>query len=110
MSDDGDRLDRLLAEARDEPRGWTPGDDLAARIVADAAAQMPRRAARPAPRFGAVLLAALGGWAAVGGLAAATVAGIWIGVSPPAAVDGLLGGEELTVSIYPEIGLLDGEG
>lgn len=42
--------------------------------------------ARAAPRRGllAQLLATLGGWPAIAGLATAAVAGIWIGATPPA--------------------------
>ena len=44
---------------------------------------------------------AFGGWPALGGLAAATCAGFWIGFSPPAAIPDagslLLGGEDITL-------------
>ncbi|MEQ6204061.1 hypothetical protein ABMC88_13505 [Sulfitobacter sp. HNIBRBA2951] len=52
-------------------------DGLAARIVADAAAQMPR-----APWWQR-MMASVGGPAGVGGLVTATVVGFWVGVAPP---------------------------
>lgn len=73
-----------------------PGDALMARIMADADRVQAERAAAPAPvrqqrRRGrlAWLAAALGGWPAMAGLAAATVAGLWIGVSAPAGLTGM---------------------
>ena len=73
-----------------------PGDALMARIMADADRVQAERAAMPAPvrpqrRRGrlAWLAAALGGWPAMAGLAAATVAGLWIGVSAPAGLTGI---------------------
>jgi len=72
-----------------------PGDALMARIMADADRVQAERAAAPAPeptpRRGRLgwLAAALGGWPAMAGLAAATVAGLWIGVSAPAGLTGI---------------------
>ena len=65
--------------------------DLMARVLADATAvqatfgaadvaEAPARALSVWAQIGA----ALGGWPAISGLATATVAGVWIGVSPPA--------------------------
>lgn len=84
-----DDLDRLLAAERaaapDVPAA------LLSRILADAqaeqAAQMRATWRRAAPRRGLVaVLRDLGGWPAMAGLAAATVAGLWIGISPPPAL------------------------
>lgn len=73
-----------------------PGDDLMARVLADAAAVQAEAARAPMPepaRPG--LLQTLGGWITVSGLAAACAAGVAIGVSLPSAVsagfDGSLG-------------------
>lgn len=79
-------LDGLLAEAR---RDTAPlSDDLFARIMADAAdvRAAPRPVALPPPRPSllALLGAALGGWPAAAGLGTAALAGVWIGVAPPA--------------------------
>jgi hypothetical protein len=62
-----------------------PSDALMARVLADACAAQP--ATRPSRRPAAwpvQLFRALGGWPAVAGLSAATLAGIWLGISPPA--------------------------
>lgn len=93
-----DMIDSLLDEAAHRP---VPPMDAAlmARIVADADRFMP---AGPVAG-GAVaatgwrdVLALLGGWPAVGGVVAAGVAGLWIGVAPPQLIDeavsGLFGG------------------
>lgn len=63
----------------------------------------PRPASRVSmPGFWQSILAGLGGWAAVGGLATATIAGLWVGFSPPAALagiaDGVLGTAFATIS------------
>ncbi len=81
-------LDDLFGAAR---RQVTPlPADLEARIVADGLAlQRSRQAAevvapvgRPLSGLGR-LLDLLGGWPALGGLATACAAGIWLGVAPP---------------------------
>jgi len=80
-------LDGILAEMRLE----TVPDDLMARVLADAAAELPRPAPAVAPprkrrtpwHFAGQLRAQLGGWAGMGGLAAACATGVWIGFAPP---------------------------
>lgn len=64
-----------------------PGDDLMARVVADAQAEQtafmapPVVARQPARvRF----MALIGGWPSMAGLATAGLAGIWIGMAQPA--------------------------
>ncbi|MEW2911375.1 hypothetical protein [Leisingera sp. JC11] len=82
-------LEDLFAAARSE-RPAVP-EHLSAAILADAAreqagfrASRPARAARqPLWRQ---LIEAVGGWPAMGGLAAASAAGLWIGVAPPSFV------------------------
>lgn len=80
-------LDAVFAQAA-RPM---PSDDLMARIMADAQAHVPRPlmprpvAARRAGGWQAVL-AVLGGWLPVGGLAMATVAGLAIGMVMPDAL------------------------
>ena len=91
-----DLLDDLFARARGGASA--PDDDLVARVLADAEA-VQSTFAGPAPRpaqrgLWARMLDALGGWPAVSGLAAATVAGFWIGVAPPTPV------AELTASVF----------
>ena len=83
-----DFLEDLFARA--QKTDATPQDDLVARVLADAdAVQTGLRSqpSRPAsPGLWVRMLDVLGGWPAVSGLAAATVAGVWIGVAPPAPV------------------------
>lgn len=110
---DLDQLDALFGEARaDAAQDLAPSDDLMARLLSDAANEMPRRmgevsGAADGQGLVARILAGLGGWAAVSGLAAATVAGVWIGVAPPDAIDAVLSGGEVSVSILPDLGGFD---
>ena len=92
-------LDTVLSEAMaEEPE---VSDALMARVLADAdrvqAALQARDAvpARPRGRGGRLraIVAALGGWGAMGGLLTATVAGFWIGAFPPAALDAYVDGQ-----------------
>lgn len=117
-----DRLaDDLLAQAR--AQAAEPGDDLIARVLADAAAYQPqpdqtaaasgREAVLGArPGLWAQMMEVIGGWPALGSLGTATVAGIWIGVAPPAAVLDLtaaLVGDEVSVAMYTDgLGFDDG--
>lgn len=112
---ENDDLDRLFAEARAEQH--LPGDDLMARLMADAARNAPLRAAPigPEKRFGGVMgfLAALGGWPALGGLAMATLAGLWIGIAPPESLNDFAAsvlGEQVTVSLFPDLDPFELEG
>ncbi|WP_204115839.1 hypothetical protein [Shimia biformata] len=81
--DDTDVLETFFDAARADPSA-TPSEALLQRIMADAAAEQ-FAATAPAPVRGkrkgpiAALVAALGGWQPVGGLAVATLAGVWIG-------------------------------
>ncbi|SLN23250.1 hypothetical protein [Pseudooctadecabacter jejudonensis] len=101
-------LDDLFADlaAEDVP----VSDALLDRVMMDAdavlAASAPQAPAPVAQGLGAMLLEAIGGWPAFGGLAAATVAGVWLGVSPPAALSPLT--ESLGGSMI-EVPLLDGD-
>ncbi len=67
----------------------TPSDSLLARVMADATAVQAGFAPAPVaarPRGMGLwreLLRALGGWPAMGGLATAAVAGVWLGAFPP---------------------------
>ena len=84
-------LDAFFAAAKTEaPR---VSDDLMARVMADAMAEMPRAAepaaevVPPAPArtsgWLSGVLDVIGGWPAAGGLLTAGLVGVWIGVSPP---------------------------
>ncbi len=99
-----DNLDDIFAQARAVQ--VTPDDDLVARVLADAAAVQAGFtpvAVNPSSGFWAGLMEAIGGWPALGGLATATVAGLWIGVAPPASVADLTAsylGDEVSVSLF----------
>ena len=103
-----DDLDDLFAEASGGP--VMPSDELMARILADAnaLADERERLVRPVParRGWRDLLRTLGGWPAVGGLVASTVAGLWIGVAQPAAVSDLAAsvwGEQVSVNLGVDV-------
>lgn len=85
-------LDALFAVERNAP--VVPSSDFLAQIMQDAVevqAQFTPLEAKSAAQFGLwqSLVAAIGGWPTVAGLATATVAGIWIGISPPSGLDTL---------------------
>lgn len=88
-----------------------PSPELMARVLDDALAMQPP-AARPAPSvptrswLGA-LLDTLGGWPAAASLATATLAGVWIGISPPDAVSAVTA--QLGLAAEAAIALPDGE-
>lgn len=104
MDDPNDKMiDRLLADVAraDAP---SPSDALMARIMADAAgAPNPVAAVDPIPAKGLRgVWEAIGGWPAMGGLVAAGVAGLWIGVSPGAGAGDLMAGvfgDDVTVDL-----------
>lgn len=105
-------LEVFFREARQSAA--QPSDALMARILADAAEAVPRAAAPAPTRTGSAaggvswLARLLGGWSAVGGLATATVAGLWIGyagLADPASLSGgLIGAAETpaTIDLMPE--------
>ncbi|WP_421703995.1 dihydroorotate dehydrogenase [Aliiroseovarius sp.] len=120
--DDDDKMLESFFEAgrADAP---VPSQDLMARILADAQANMPApaplaRPATPARRgFLVGLLAAVGGWPSVATMATATVAGIWLGFAQPDTLSNLSGGTLLpgsTATAYevddlvPSYGSFDG--
>lgn len=109
-------LDAMFAAARQNRADLDPATpDLLARILSDAEAEQdaraavrlsdsgvapasaradtPATAASKAPgRWSlAALLRGIGGWPAAAGLAAATMAGVWIGVDQPAGLDSVTG-------------------
>jgi len=80
-----DDPEALFAAARTEAAQPAP-TSLMARIEADALAQLPvprAYAQAPAATGFAGVLAALGGWPAMGGFATAVLAGFWIGFASP---------------------------
>ncbi|WP_238367964.1 hypothetical protein [Mesobacterium pallidum] len=115
---DGDALEPFFKAVR-AAEVPAPGPDMLARVLAAAEAELDARAApvrRPGrPGFFATFLRAIGGWPAMGGLAAATFAGVMIGVVQPASlVDqvspwlmqlGLASEAEDAFSLDPDAGL-----
>ncbi|MGX9357213.1 hypothetical protein ACS3SW_19180 [Roseobacteraceae bacterium S113] len=108
-------LDDLFAAARVQetqslPDDITPSPALLAAILNDAEALQPTRAAAPAPRsVWAEMREALGGWAGLGGLVAASVTGLGIGLVSPAAVSDvttLLSGSDTLVEAYSAYDIL----
>ncbi len=85
-------LDALFSEAREDAQD-AASPDLLARVLQDAEAEQDSWTSAPAPvdtaaprGVFATFVEALGGWPALGGLAMAGVAGVWIGVAPPEAL------------------------
>ncbi len=116
MTDD-DRITEIearLAELKADRAA--PGEALMARIMADAASEMPRRVGqvvRPPVGFWAALVATLGGRAALAGLGGMAALGLVLGLAVPDPVGSVvagLGGDALTVSLYPEAGVFEAGG
>ncbi|SFS02440.1 hypothetical protein [Yoonia litorea] len=102
-----DMLDALFSEARQQSPDVP--NDLMARVLADAhhvqtkTSVVDKWPQRP-QRLRDQLYDMLGGWVGLGGLTVATIAGLWIGVAPPAGVEDLavgMLGEEVSLSILP---------
>ncbi len=110
-------LDEVFASARRaEP---VLSDDFMARILADAAMVHEERSAPTVAKaletggFLAMLWSMLGGWAGTGGLAAAAVAGLWIGIAPPDAlsvIDEAIWGTSVDLSVFTSGDILGVEG
>jgi hypothetical protein len=90
-------MDALFAEAAHAAP--TPSAELLKRIVADAdTVGAARQSSTTRPRRGLfeTLVASLGGWPAVAGLATAAVVGIWIGYVAPDTLNELTGPSQTT--------------
>ncbi|MBK0326694.1 hypothetical protein I5535_05235 [Rhodobacteraceae bacterium F11138] len=82
-------FENLFRAARDQ-HAVLP-QDLEDRIIADGLQVQRSRLSVAAPRVRTVgrwklLLDVLGGWPAMGGMAAACAAGVWLGLAPPQAL------------------------
>lgn len=109
MSDEFDGLEALFAAGRAEAPD--PSAALFARIEADAlrVAAERRKAATPSSArlgFWRGLSAALGGRGAMAGLLSATLAGLWLGFSPPAGLATLT--QSVTQGVLGATSSLDG--
>ena len=90
-TDDEKQLDQAFAEMR--AHAVVPSEGLLDRIMMDAdqvlsditsLPNVDRPTATETPQgFGRALLEAIGGWMPIGGLTAAAMAGLWVGVYPP---------------------------
>lgn len=83
-------LDALFAAEIDAP--IAPSSEFLARVMGDADRIQSEFSSSQAESVSGnsiwqSLVAAIGGWTTVAGLATATVAGVWIGVSPPSGLD-----------------------
>ena len=107
-------LDALFADVRDAEVPEV-SDGVMARILADADAALALPALR-SPRAGwRDWVTALGGWPAMGGLMAAGVAGLWIGVAPTGTVSDVMAGvlgETVAFEVFPDADIfgLEAEG
>ena len=96
-----------------------PRDDLMSRVLADADAVQADFLAPPKPvraPLSTRFLAVIGGWPSMAGLATAGLAGVWIGVSQPAALvqtsEALIYGDVsgALVDLDPYLGLSEPDG
>ncbi|MEL6647999.1 MAG: hypothetical protein AAFY35_00235 [Pseudomonadota bacterium] len=83
--------DPLMAEfAALKQRAEPPSDALLARVMADADAVQAQQAQSPLPEArGSALrrmIDVIGGWPSLAGMATAGIAGVWIGLTQPAAL------------------------
>lgn len=111
-------LDDIFASARRTK--VAPSDDFMARILADAEDVSQSWAIPEAPQRDtettnilAVMWSLIGGWAGTGGLAAAAVAGVWLGIAPPDAfndVNDLIWGTSIDVTLFSSDDFLGLEG
>ncbi|MGH1368663.1 MAG: hypothetical protein ACRBCL_08595 [Maritimibacter sp.] len=98
-----DALDAFFAAAKSDAP--TPSDALMTAIMQDAIRaaegfEAVKTAPARGPKMGlwATLMAVLGGWPAVAGMATATVAGVWIGAAAPQGVSSFAGGVLMPVA------------
>jgi hypothetical protein len=104
MTDPNDKmLDDLFAQVRGVAP--VPSDALVARVLAEAKPPQAASAPQAKPGFWERFSDMIGGWPAVSGLAAAVVAGIWVGVAPPSSVEDATAafwGDEVSVSLFSD--------
>ncbi len=97
-----DMLEDVFADARDiRPQ---VSDDLMSRVLADAA-RVQHSEPLAQSSFWERLYDMMGGWPVMGGLATATIAGFWLGLTPPAALDDLtarLTGDTVNVTLVAD--------
>ncbi len=104
-------IDALLQDVAKISR--EPDAGLMARVSADAARAPSIPVPPPARGIFAQLGEVIGGWPAMGGLAIAGVAGLWVGVAPPASVEDVAAtffGTTETVTLWDGIDILAEDG
>lgn len=88
---DDEIFDALMSEAR--ASDVSVSDGLMTRVLSDAEVlqNKPEDAGFEIPpaSIWSQFMSVIGGWPALGGVAAAGVAGLWLGLAPTAALDGL---------------------
>ena len=89
-----------------------PSDELMSRILADAEDLQPvaQVAVVSPPTLWSRAMASIGGWPALSGLAAAGVAGLWIGLTPPDSIDSWVAdvmGSTTSVSFVDEFAVFE---
>ena len=96
---DSQILDDMFAQSREQVVPIS--DELTARVLNDAARlQSAPSVAVPTWR---ALIEMIGGWPTMGGLVAAGVAGLWIGIAPPTGLTTIaseLSGSNVTVDLW----------
>jgi len=114
QSDDA-MLQGFFDAARTPAQDAAPTDDFMARMLNDAFDVQDAMApvAQPAPRrpWYVALMEAIGGWPSLAGMAVATVAGVWIGVTGPSALADFAvtgGGEYASAALASDYGLTSG--
>jgi hypothetical protein len=111
MDRDMDELDALFAASRSDH--VAVDGDLMTRVLADTAAAQPlvatpRACVSRRDRLTRALQDLLGGWRPLGGMVAAGLAGLWVGIAPPAGIEGLAArmiGTTQSVIFLPEADL-----
>ena len=99
-------LDAIFGAARGQSA--MPSDDLMARVLADANALQPEAKGVPVAEPAKTSFWDLfGGWPALSGVAAAGVAGLWLGLAPTAAIETVTSdvfGTGTTVGLLSDVG------
>jgi len=106
-------LEDFFAASKDAE--LTPSKELMARVLADASALQPEASGLPLTSKSSAwsgFMDLIGGWPALSGVAAAGVAGIWLGVAPPTSLEQLTSevmGTSTSVSLLSDFGGLVGD-
>lgn len=100
-------LEDFFAEARSVE--FSPSEDLLERVVADAndvhVGQLVIRPSNVGSSIWPQFMDFIGGWPSLGGVAAAGITGLWLGLVPTASLDGFaagLLGETTSISFMQE--------